>query len=71
MAKKKLEAGDKVVFHDTKANRNNPDIHDLTFGKIYTVEEGIGEFFVYDDVGDANYACDPESGSAKWTKIVD
>jgi len=68
---KKLQQGDKIVFHNTKKNRENTNISDITFGKIYEVTEGYGEFYVFDDAGDANYACNPETGAGKWTKIVD
>jgi len=68
---KKLKEGDKIVFHNSKSNHNDPDVIDLTFGKIYEVHEAVnGEVYVLDDVGDINYACDP-TGSGKWTKIVD
>ena len=67
---KKFEAGDRIVFHNSRANREGADILDLTLGKIYTVYSPDDDPYVLDDVNERNYACG-ELGSAKWTKIVD
>lgn len=68
---KKLESGDRIVFHNSRSNKENPDVCDLTFGRIYMVLiDGDGQRFVMDDARERNFACD-QAGSAKWTKIVD
>jgi hypothetical protein len=66
---KKLELGDKFVFHKCKANKDLP-FSDATVGKIYTVAgKDVDGFYFIDNEGDRNYCGIGGDNDFKITKI--